>query len=111
MAVYRNGLKIPTLIWEAAAMHRLVKVECIIVRCGNVGVFDPHALWWYFYSRHWSDTMTVAQHRFFCRRCSGAANFRVKRAIMDVTGMGEPNRLLPMPPEIEWKNFLKRYRG
>lgn len=92
-------------------MHRLIKVECIIVRCGNVGIFDPHALWWHFYSRNWSDTFTVAQHRFYCRRCSGVAGFRVKRSIMDISIGGEPNRPMPMPSEREWTRFLSRHKG
>jgi hypothetical protein len=111
MARYEGGLKVPTQIWEAAAMHRLIKIECAILRCGNVGLFDPHAMWWHFYRRSWSDTFTVAQHRFYCQRCSGVAGFRVKRGTMTCTGTGEPNRSLPMPSELEWKRFLSRHRG
>jgi hypothetical protein len=111
MAYYKGGLKIPTQLWEAAAMHRLIKVSCTIQGCPNVGLFDPHALWWHFYKRGWSDTLTVAQHRFYCRRCSGVADFRVKRAYIAMADTGEPNRPMPMPPEREWKRFLSRHKG
>ena len=111
MARYRDGQKIPTQIWEAAAMHQPVKVACTILHCGNVRISDPHALWWFFYRRHWSDTITVAQHRFYCRRCSSLAGFRVKRAVMEPVSGGEPNRPMAMPPEREWKRFLSRHRG
>jgi hypothetical protein len=111
MAYYRDGLKHPTQIWEAAAMHRLVEVKCIIDRCRNVGVFDPHALWWHFHRRNWSDTFSIAQHRFYCRRCSDVAGFRVKKAIMGVTSTKDVTRTLPFPTEREWKTFLSRHRG
>lgn len=92
-------------------MHRLVEVKCIILHCGNLGVFDPHALWWYFYKRQWSDTFTVAQHRFYCRRCTGVAGFRVKKAVMELSKATQVNRALPLPGEMVWKKFLARYKG
>lgn len=110
MARYKDGLKIPTEIWEAAAMHHLVTVECAMT-CKNIGIFQPHALWWHFFSRGWQDSFKVAQHRFYCQACSQRAGFRVKRGLMDSISRGEPNRPMPLPPEREWTRFLSRHKG
>lgn len=113
MAYYRDGLKHPTHIWEAAAMHRLIRVDCRAHRCANSATFDPHALWGLFHKRHWDDRYSVAQHRFWCRVCTRLAGFKVKAARMSDTGSsrGDVTHPLPMPSERDWKAFLNRHKG
>lgn len=113
MAYYRDGLKYATHIWEAAAMHHLVRVECKAGRCVNTATFDPHCLWGLFYRRRWDDRFTDAQRRFWCKVCTEMTGFRVKsaRIISMGTSIGDVTHRLPYPDEREWKNFLSRHRG
>ena len=113
MAYYRDGLKVPTHIWEAAAMHQLVRVSCRAGRCNNTGTYDPHCLWGLFRSRGWDDSFASAQHRFWCRVCSDFAGFKVKAATMKSLGtsIGDVTHPLPFPNERDWKAFLSRHRG
>ena len=111
MVYYRDGLKVPNHIWEAAAMHRLILVECRMSHCGNRGIFDPHALWWLFERRGWDGYFRVAERRFYCRPCSTVRHFRVKNAQMSPIGAGNVTHPLPMPSELDWKKFLSRHRG
>lgn len=113
MARYCGGLKLPTQIWEAAAMQNLIQVECLASGCRQRAVYDPHALWGFFWKRQWDDAFAVAQRRFYCRLCSAAAQRRIKRARMTAlaTSVGEVTHELPYPSEAEWKRFLNRHKG
>ncbi|KQX20693.1 MULTISPECIES: hypothetical protein [unclassified Sphingomonas] len=112
MAIYRDGLKIPTQIWEAAAMHQVVMVACNATGCRNRAVFDPHGLWGVFWKRGWDDSFGAAARRFYCRPCSSAAQRRVKRASMTALPVAAPvTHRLPAPDERAWKRFLERHRG
>ena len=113
MAYYRDGLKHPTHIWEAAAMHHLVRVQCRAPGCRNIATFDPHALWGLFQQRRWDDQFRAAEKRFYCRVCSSASGVRVKNARMSdlATGIGDVTHPLPMPSENDWKRFLSRHKG
>ncbi|RYD53803.1 MAG: hypothetical protein EOP83_22885 [Verrucomicrobiaceae bacterium] len=113
MAYYKDGLKHPTAIWEAAAMHHLIRVECRAPGCRNTGTFDAHALWGLFYKRRWNDDFREAQKRFYCRPCSTISGVRVKNARMFDLGssVGDITHPLPMPQENDWKRFLSRHKG
>lgn len=112
MAIYRDGFKIPTQIWEAAAMHRPIEVTCQQHGCPRRAVFDPHCLWGLFYKRGWDGHFAAARNRFYCRRCSERFRMRVKNATMrPVDGRVEVTHRLPWPSERDWKNFLSRHRG
>ncbi len=37
-----------------------------IVQVRNVGIFDPHALWWLFERRGWNDRLEEVQRRMRC---------------------------------------------
>ena len=67
-------------LFDVACRHHTVKVSC---QCGNVGIFDPHALWYLFERKGWTD-----------------------RLLVDV----DHTRQLPMPPISEWKRQLRRRR-
>ena len=60
MARYRDGLKVATCIFEAAAWHYSVRVEC---RCRREGLFEAHGLWWKFQRKGWSDDSTARPAR------------------------------------------------
>ena len=44
-------------LFDAAVRHETIKVSC---QCGNVGIFDPHALWYLFERRGWNDRLADA---------------------------------------------------
>jgi len=114
MAHYtRRGLKVPTTLWEMAALQHLVRVSCRASGCGNRATFDPHALWWLFYSKRWDDRITVARYRFYCRVCTKILGFRVRDAVIASMGtsIGDVTHPLPLPSERVWKNYLSRHRG
>lgn len=111
MARYVDGLKFATHIWEAAAMHKGIKVSCLVPTCDHSAVFDPHCLWGLFERRRWDDHFPVAQRRFWCRPCSKIAGFHVKRARMVATLDEVTDKTLPFPAESDWRRFLSRHRG
>jgi len=112
VAVYKDGIKIPTQIWEAATLHHMIMVSCHAPGCEKRAVFHPHCLWGLFWKRGWDDDFTSAARRFYCRACSTAAKRRVKQASM--TGLAvaaSVTHSLPFPDEREWKRFLAQLRG
>jgi hypothetical protein len=112
MAIYKDGLKIPTQIWEAASLRQPVMVSCHAAGCQNRAVFDPHCLWGLFWKRGWDDGFRSAARRFYCRGCSSAARKKVKQASMTSLSVAAAvTHPLPYPDEREWKRFLAELRG
>jgi hypothetical protein len=97
----QNGFHIPTTIFEAAAWKHSIKAECL---CPHWAVFDPHALWWLFHRKGWSDHFQDAAPRFRCTLCSR------RRARLYLV-REETTRPLPMPSETDWKRAVARFRS
>ena len=83
MAAYRDGAKVATHIFEAAAWQYGIRATCR--GCRHASVFDPHALWWLFERKGWDDLALV-------REMPTVAT-------------------LPLPPETEWKRAISRFRS
>ena len=106
----KDGLSIPTNLFEAALRHEPVRATCR--RCRRAAIFDPHQLWWLFHQRAWDDRLTAVGQRLRCtgrlpdlpRQCAG-------RASIDLARSGTPPTItLPWPPEAEWKRAVRRVR-
>lgn len=108
VAAFKDGLRVATNIFEAAAWHYTIKPVC--GRCGHHELFDPHGLWWLFERKGWDDRLGVAARRFRCIPCLTKRNERVKQAklylVKDV-----PTRTLPLPDEREWKRAVNGFRS
>jgi len=105
---YRDGIKEPSTIFEAAAFKQRLKVVC--QQCQRASVFDPHQLWWLFDRKGWSGIFGDAVKRFWCRRCAARVGRKVKRARIELTA-DEPTITLPSPGEYDWKRAVSRFRG
>lgn len=92
-------------LFDAAVRHNTIQVSC---RCGNVGIFDPHALWYLFERRGWNDRLPDVACRMRCLQCYYAKRKRTP-ATLELTRV-DPTRQLPMPDIIEWKRQLRRRR-
>lgn len=107
MARYRDGLKVATCIFEAAAWRYSVRVVC---RCGREEFFDAHGLWWKFQWKGWSDDFRDARRRFYCKACLQRHGRKVRPATIE-TSREPPRYCLPLPDEREWKRAVNRFRG
>lgn len=94
-----------TTIFDAAVRHRTIKVSC---QCGNVGIFDPHALWYLFQRRNWSERLPDVRKRMRCLQCYYTKRKRTL-ATLEVSDENH-TRQLPMPQISEWKRELRRRR-
>ena len=94
-----------TTIFDAAVRHRTIKVTCT---CGNVGIFDPHALWYLFQQKNWSERLPDVRKRMRCLQCYFAKRKRAL-AMLEVSDNSH-TRQLPMPPISEWTRELRRRR-
>lgn len=92
-------------IFDAAVRHQTIKVSC---KCGNVGIFDPHALWYLFHRRNWSERLGDVRKRMRCLQCYHAGRKRTLAAL-EVSSEGH-TRQLAMPQITEWKRELRRRR-
>lgn len=94
-----------TTIFDAAVRHQTIKVSC---QCGNVGIFDPHALWYLFQRRNWSERLPDVRKRMRCLQCYYAKRKRT----LPTLEISDDNhtRQLPMPQIGEWKRELRRRR-
>ena len=110
MARYsREGLKVATCLFEAAAWHYAVKVGC---GCGHFAVFDPHGLWWHFYRKGWPDDLRSARAKMWCRLCRYSTGKKVRPRRIDLIKPAPPGLItLPLPDEREWKRVVNRFRG
>lgn len=107
MARYRDGLKVATCIFEAAAWRYSVRVAC---RCGREEYFDAHGLWWKFQWKGWSDDFRDARRRFYCKACLQRHGRKVRPAVIE-TSRESPRYCFPLPDEREWKRAVNRFRG
>ena len=105
----KDGGRIATTIFEAAAWHYAVKAVC--GRCGHSATFHPHALWWHFSKRGWSDNLRAARSRFWCRNCAGEIGARVTPMVLELVRECERDICLTMPPANEWKRAVNRFRS
>lgn len=108
MSVYRDGVRVPATIFEAAAIHEAVKVWCS--RCPNALVFEASGLWWHFRSRNWNDHFHHARERFWCMQCAIGGIRRVRPRKLEAVRERPSRALLPEPPEREWKREIRRFR-
>ncbi len=92
-------------LFDVACRHRTVKVSC---HCGNVGIFDPHALWRLFERKGWNDKLPAVRKRMRCLQCYYAKRKRTL-ATLELTSE-DHTRQLPMPDIMEWKRQLRRRR-
>ena len=98
----KDGGRVPTDLFEAAAWHYAVVATCR--KCGSVAVFDPHALWWHFERKHWDNNFPNVGRRMKCKICRAGAFIGWSRkadATIEMT----------MPPASEWKRAIDRFRS
>ncbi len=108
MSRYEDGLRMATNIFEAAAYHHTIKVEC--GKCRHVNYFQPHGLWWRFQRKGWDDDFRSAKDRLYCWDCWKRLKRKVRPTRIE-TCKNPPKLKLPLPDEREWKRALNRYRG
>jgi hypothetical protein len=107
VSAYRDGQRIPTDLFEAAVWFASLKVSCS--RCANLALFETAGLWWHFHGKHWDDSLRGARLRFYCSRCVVAVAARVHPAPLQPVS-AKPTKLLPPPPDREWKRRLSRFK-
>ena len=107
MARYRDGLKVATCIFEAAAWHYSVRVAG---RGWREGLLEAHGLSWNFQRNGWSDDFREAKRRFYCKACSQRYGRKVRPLVME-TSNKPPRHRFPLPDEREWKKAVNRFRG
>jgi hypothetical protein len=105
---YQDGLRIPTTIFEAAALRGAVKVWCS--RCSNSVVFEAAGLWWRFRCRGWEDHFDLARRRFFCVKCAVAGSPGIRPRKLEAVRERPSRAILPDPPDREWKREIRRFR-
>jgi hypothetical protein len=65
----------PSPLFEAVIHNETVEVRCV---CGNIGLFQPHGLWWRFYLKRWPYRYGEMRRRFYCTRCLRITGNRVR---------------------------------
>jgi hypothetical protein len=108
VSTIRDGLRVPTTLFEAAVWHNLIKVRC--PRCPNVAIFEAAGVWWHFQKRSGDLALRDARHRFYCLRCSRDRPTRVRATTIELV-RGRATRELPLPDDREWKRALSRFRA
>lgn len=96
-----------TDLFEAVIHNETVEVRCI---CGNIGLFQPHGLWWRFYVKRWPYRYADMRRRFYCTRCLRITGDRVRP---DHVGRTTERAIiqLAMPDERQWKRMMHHMRG
>ena len=107
MTAYRDGVPVPTTIFEAAALHWSVKVRC--GRCTNVAIFEPAGLWWHFERRRRNDHFAEARKHFWCIKCAIGGVPRQRPSFLEAV-RDQPGKFLEPPPDREWKRATRRFR-
>jgi len=109
MARYKDGLKVATCLFEAAAWHYAVKIGC---GCGHFAVFDPHGLWWHFHRHGLDDAFPAVRRKMWCSVCWRTRCARVRPRRLDLVKPYAGGLVrLTMPDEREWKRMVSRFRG
>ncbi len=98
----KDGGRVPTNLFEAAAWHRAIVVVCW--RCQREEVFDPHQLWWHFERKRWDDSIGSVVRRLKCKGCKGRGQLALERD-------RKPTIELPDPDERVWKRAVSRFRS
>ena len=106
--MWRDGVRVPTSIFQTAAAHDCVKVWCS--RCPNAVVFEPAGLWWHFHTRGWNDEFRHAREQFWCMRCAIGGLSRIRPRLLEAVREQATRAILPEPPAREWKREMRRYR-
>lgn len=96
---------VPTGILEAATLQQSVMLTC---RCGHVGRFESHGLWWHFERRGWNDSFLAARGRFWCRVCASRERRKVRPMRMEPVPWRAGDLELPWPDEHRWKRATAR---
>lgn len=109
VAKYKDGFRVATTIFEAAAFHYAIKVTC--GACNHSSVFDPHQLWELFRKRHWAEDLRSIPQRFWCRQCGARIGERVKRARIELVREKADEHGLSFPDVGEWKRAVNRFRN
>lgn len=88
-------------LFDAALRGYAIKLTC---KCEHVVVLHPHAVWWHFRRKGFSERLRDVPGRFRCQRCDGRDP--------DMQLVHEPvtETLLPLPTELEWKQEMSRRR-
>ena len=96
-----------TDLFEAVIHNETVEVRCV---CGNMGLFQPHGLWWRFYLKRWPYRYGEMRRRFYCTRCLRITGNRVRP---DHVGRTSERAVikLSMPDERQWKRMMHHMRG
>ena len=102
-----EGTLAPSSIFEAATLHRSVRVVCA---CGHSSTFWAAGLWWHFHKRRWADGFSLARERFWCRRCASRLASKIRPVSVDAVDVGACDVRLPDPDGREWKRMLRRLR-
>ena len=108
MARYRDGLRVATCLFEAAAWHYAVKITC---SCGHSVSFNPHGLWWHFRRNGLPDDLRNIGASFWCRPCTARRGHRVRPVQVELVRESETDFRLEMPDEREWKREVNRFRS
>lgn len=99
----REGGQVPTTLFECAAFHRTVEVNC--PSCGHTEVFHAAALWWLFHCKRWRDHLDLVARRMRCTTC-GRRGVPVRQSRRPPTMVH-----LPLPEDGEWKRAVSRFRS
>lgn len=99
----KDGGRVITTLFEAAAFKRAVSVTC---PCGRRALLNPYSLWWHFHRRGDEHRLAKIGNRFRCLGCGQRGGMKIE-ATLDDWERGT----LPMPPEGEWKRAVNRFRN
>lgn len=110
MSVWRDGLPHPTVIFEAAVWHYLVKVSCS--RCPHFTLFEPPGLWWRFHKKDWNQNFSDAWARFWCSQCAIQGDLKVRPRRLEAVKWNDrlPTTKLPDPDIWAWKRATRQFR-
>lgn len=104
----KDGLRIATNIFEAAAWRKGIKPVC---KCGHSAIFNPHGLWWRFECKGWDQQLGEARKRFWCVRCGQRSGRRVRPVRLELVEQSVGDIELPFPSDHEWKRAISRFRS
>jgi len=89
-------------LFDACAHGYAIKLTCR--GCHRQRIFNPHAVWWHFRRKGYSEWLRDVPGKFRCRVCER------RRPTMDLVHEEPNDPSLPMPNEDEWKRERRRRR-